>query len=72
VLDRLSFDAPCKIGGDGRCHILIILEGLLFVEGDPALAPMSRGSTALVPACLGPVVLTPQNRVTALDAFLPE
>jgi mannose-6-phosphate isomerase len=72
VLDKLSFDAPCEIGGDGRCHILIVLEGSLFVEGDPALAPMSLGSTALVPACLGPVVLTPQKRVTALDAFLPD
>ena len=72
VLDRLTFDAPREIGGDDRCHILIILEGSLLVEGDPALTPMSRGGTALLPACLGRVRLIPQKRVIALDAFLPD
>jgi mannose-6-phosphate isomerase len=72
VLDRFTFDAPRKIGGDDRCHILIILEGSLLVEGDPAAGPMSRGSTVLLPACLGRVGLIPQKSVVALDAFLPE
>jgi mannose-6-phosphate isomerase len=72
VLDRLAFDAPRKIGGDNRCHILIILQGSLLVEGDPAMAPMSRGSTALIPACLDRVRLIPQKSVTALDAYLPD
>ena len=72
VLDRLTFDAPREIGGDDRCHILIILEGSLLVEGDPAAAPMFRGSTALVPACLGRVRLIPQKSGAALDAFLPD
>jgi mannose-6-phosphate isomerase len=72
VLDRLAFDAPRDIGGDDRCHILIILEGSLLVDGDPALTPMYRGSTALLPACLDRVGLIPQNRVVALDAVLPD
>jgi mannose-6-phosphate isomerase len=72
VLDRLTFDAPREIGGDDRCHILIILEGSLLVEGDPALTPMFLGSTALLPACLGRVWLIPQKRVIALDAYLPD
>lgn len=72
VLDRLTFDAPREIGGDDRCHVLIILKGSLPVEGDPALASMSRGGTALVPACLGRVRLTPQKPVVALDSYLPD
>jgi mannose-6-phosphate isomerase len=72
VLDRFTFDAPREIGGDDRCHILIILGGSLLVEGDPAAAPMSRGSTVLLPACLGRVGLIPQKSVVALDAFLPD
>jgi mannose-6-phosphate isomerase len=72
VLDRCSFDAACEIGGDDRFHILTVLEGSLRMEGDPAPAPMSRGATALIPAALGKVRLSPQNNVVALDAFLPE
>jgi mannose-6-phosphate isomerase len=72
MLDRFTFDAPRDIGGDDRCHILIILEGSLLVEGDPSLSPMYRGNTSILPACLGRVGLIPQNRVVALDAFLPD
>ena len=71
VLDRFAFDAPLEIGGDGRFHVVIVLEGSLTVEGDPAPAPVSRGGTALVPASLGPVKLTPQEPVVALDSYLP-
>jgi len=72
VLDRWAFDCPCEIGGDDCCHILVVLEGLLEIEGDSALSPVSAGGTALLPACLGPVRLTPQKKVVALDVFLPD
>jgi mannose-6-phosphate isomerase len=72
VLDRRTFDTACAIGGDDRFHILIILEGSAQIEGDPATAPMYRGDTALIPACLGAVRLVPQKRVIALDVYLPD
>jgi mannose-6-phosphate isomerase len=72
VLDRRTFDASCQIGGDERFHILIILDGSVRIEGDPAITPMSRGDTALLPACLGPVRLVPQTSTIALDAYLPD
>ena len=72
VLDRFAFDAPLEIGGDGRFHIVIVLEGSLTVEGDPAPAPMSRGGTAMVPASLGPVKLTSQKPVIVLNSYLPD
>ena len=44
-----------SIGGDGRCHILCVLEGAVSRRGGPAAGtPLGRGSTALLPAALGP------------------
>ena len=71
ALDRYALNEPIEIGGDGRFHVVIVLEGSLLVEGDLAPVPMSRGSTALLPASLGPVRLTPQLPVVALDSYLP-
>ncbi len=72
LLDKLDLHAPIKIGGDERCHIIIVLEGSLLLDGDPAPAPISRGDAALIPARLGPLNLTPQKTALALDAFLPD
>jgi mannose-6-phosphate isomerase len=72
VLEQLTFDGRYEIGGDGRCHILIILEGSLMTAGDPDMKTISRGGTVLIPACLGPVHLEPQGGIVALDAFLPD
>jgi mannose-6-phosphate isomerase len=70
-LDRWDFDHPEGIGGDGRCHILCVLEGAVAVEGDPAGTPLGAGSTVLLPAALGAVRVTPQGRGVLLDAYLP-
>ena len=72
ILDRLTVDSSCEIGGDDRFHIFIVLEGSIQLEGDPASIPMSRGSSALLPAGLGAVRAAAQNKVVALDAFLPD
>src|SRR3972149_1133542 len=72
VLDRRTFDTAFQIGGNDRCHILIVLEGSLNIRGDPAPVLMTRGSTVLLPACLGRVQVEPQNRVVVLEAFLPD
>jgi mannose-6-phosphate isomerase len=72
MLDRRTFDAACQIGGDDRFHIIIVLAGSVRIEGDPAITPMSRGDTSLLPACLGPVRLVPQESTIVLDAYLPD
>lgn len=71
VLDRWDLQTPQSIGGDYRCHIIIVVQGNLRIEGDPCLAPVQRGSTALLPANLGTVELRPHGRAVLLDAYLP-
>jgi len=70
VLDRWEFDAPSPIGGDRRCHVLAVLEGMVRIEGDPAEAALPKGGSALLPASLGRVQLHPQGRAILLDAYL--
>jgi mannose-6-phosphate isomerase len=72
VIDYLTFGGELEIGGDGRFHILVVLEGSVRLEGDPSSAPLTRGSTALIPACVGPIGANPQNKAIALDVFLPD
>jgi mannose-6-phosphate isomerase len=71
VLDRWQFDAPLTTGGDQRCHIVAVLEGAVQIEGDCDDVPLARGGTALLPAGLGAVRLTPRGRSVLLDAYLP-
>ncbi len=72
VLDRWRFDRPQPAGGDGRCHFIAILSGEVAVAGEPGGQPLAKGSTALLPAALGEVLLTPtQGQAVLLDAYLP-
>ena len=71
VLDRWDFDCRLSVGGDGRCHVIAVLEGAVRIEGDPADSPLPRGGTALLPASLGNVRLTAQGRTILLDVYLP-
>ncbi len=71
MLDRWQLDRPQAVGGDQRCHILIVLEGAVRVAGDPCETPLVRGNVVLLPAELGEVELAPTERAVILDAFLP-
>ena len=71
VLDRWQFDSPLSAGGDDRCHVIVVLKGAVRIEGDPANAVLPRGGTALLPAELGSVQLSPHGRTVLLDAYLP-
>jgi mannose-6-phosphate isomerase len=71
ILERWRFSQPEIIGGDGRCHIVIVLEGSALVAGDPVAEPLARGGTALLPASLGGVRISPQGPAVLLDAFIP-
>ncbi len=69
-MDRWDFDQPQMIGGDDRFHIVCVLQGAVRIERDPQPSPLSKGGTALLPACLGSVKLVPQHRTVLLDAHL--
>ena len=69
TIDRWDFGRPQTIGGDQRFHIVCVLEGAVRIAGDPHADPLPKGSTALLPACLGEVQLTPQGNTVLLDAF---
>jgi len=71
LLDRWTFDSPLTVGGDGRFHIIVVLEGAIAIEVDPSGIPLPRGNTALLPASCGPTRLTPQVKTVLLDAYLP-
>ena len=71
VLDRWQLEESEPIGGDDRCHIIVILDGEMRIEGDPSDAPLKRGGTALLPASLGKTRLEPLGKTVFLDAYLP-
>jgi len=70
IMDRWDFNQPRTIGGDDRFHIVCVLQGAVRMEGDPRIAPLPQGGTALLPASLGSLNLVPQQRTVLLDAYL--
>jgi mannose-6-phosphate isomerase len=71
VLDRWQFDGAEMLGGDGRFHIVTVLEGAVDVTGDPAGEPLPLGGSMLVPAACGPIAIRPRPKCLLLDVFLP-
>jgi mannose-6-phosphate isomerase len=71
VLDRWRIDSAERCGGDGRFHILAVVEGQVAMRstGQPIL--LSRGSTVLLPADCAQLSITPQVRAVLLDMYLP-
>ncbi len=72
VLDRWHLDRSCTLAPTGRFHLLVVLDGELDVESDPAETSLQRGETMLLPACLDPIGLTPKERTVLLDIYLPD
>ena len=66
-----GFSEAGSVGGDQRCHILIVVEGAIEIEGDPGPSPLARGGVVLLPAELGPVTVRATTPAVALDAYLP-
>ena len=71
ILDRWRFDSREAAGGDGRCHIICVLDGALRIEDAPDVEQVGRGQTVLLPAALGQVGLVAQGATVLLDAYLP-
>lgn len=70
-LDRREFTRPQWLGGDDRFHILAVVAGEVHLENDPLAEPLCLGQVALLPAGAGPVLASPTNNCTLLDAYLP-
>ena len=70
-VSRWELDESVALGGDGHCHVIIVLEGSARFDGDPAEDAVSRGRTILLPAALPRVSIVPLGRTTLLDVRLP-
>ena len=62
VLEKVSLNEPTIIAGDGQFHILAVTAGEVTMEADPSNQPLEFGQTALLPASLPELVLTPGSR----------
>lgn len=49
-IDRWTIAAGTRIGGDGRCHVILPVSGQVALEGDAVAEPLRPGRTALLPA----------------------
>ncbi|MFZ4732527.1 MAG: type I phosphomannose isomerase catalytic subunit [Pirellulales bacterium] len=61
------------VGGDDACHAIVVLGGTIAFSPEWDLPPLRRGSTALLPAGIGPQTLTPADGLPAhlLHVSLP-
>lgn len=70
VLDRWRLDSPQPAGGDGKCHILSVIEGRITIGGSRSQT-LTRGDTILIPAACASSRIMPQGRAELLDMYLP-
>ena len=59
ILNKICCREPIPVGGDGRFHILAVTRGTVEIESDSDHQPLTIGQTALIPASLPSVTLTP-------------
>ncbi len=71
VVRRHRLREPRRFGGDGRFHILLVIEGQVSLARDPLEQPLSKGHTALIPAAAPAVQATPEEHATLLHFHLP-
>ncbi|HZL91946.1 MAG TPA: class I mannose-6-phosphate isomerase, partial [Pirellulaceae bacterium] len=65
-----GLEARPTIGGDGRFHIIAVLEGGIRLVGDPSGQSLHKGETALLPAALT-ASLDFEDETVLLEAYLP-
>ena len=70
-LARWKIDSPVQVGGDGRFHIFVGLDGECEVDRDATGGPLRRGATVLLPAAAGSVLFSPKAPTVLLHAYLP-
>ncbi|MDD4268631.1 MAG: class I mannose-6-phosphate isomerase [Pirellulales bacterium] len=72
VLELWQLEEEGQIGGSGGCVIVTVVEGQIEIEGD-VVPPLRLGETILLPACCGPLRISPLGAAAArfLAAQLP-
>ncbi|MBN1911891.1 MAG: class I mannose-6-phosphate isomerase, partial [Pirellulales bacterium] len=71
VLARQTVSSACSVSQPRRFCIVSVLEGSVTLEGDPSGGPLQKGQSALLPAALGPVEVSPEERATLILAMCP-
>ncbi|MCS7306214.1 MAG: class I mannose-6-phosphate isomerase [Thermoguttaceae bacterium] len=73
TIRRWRIEKKHHVGGDGRFHIVILVDGLGTLEKEPVPQAWGPGTCWLLPACLHPVAVTPiEGVLTFLDVFVEE
>lgn len=71
ILDRWRWMDSQALGGDERCHILVLLEGTVEISGGFPTQMLHPGETRLLPASAGVVELSATRPSVLLDIYLP-
>jgi len=69
-LERRLLLGPKNLGGDGRFHILTVVDGSMSIGGEYSKGSIACGQTVLLPAEIDPVRCTPCPDAMVLDAFM--
>jgi mannose-6-phosphate isomerase len=71
VLDRWTFSGTRDAGGDDRCHILAVVDGVIEIQRDSPQTLFARGGVLLLPASVGRVPVRARDSAVMLDIYLP-
>ena len=69
-LERRLLLGPKTLGGDGRFHILTMVDGSMSINREYFDGNLACGQTVLLPAEIAPVRCTPCPDAMVLDAFI--
>ena len=69
-LERHLLLGPKDLGGDGRFHILTVVDGSVSIEGEHSDKNLNCGQTVLLPAEIAAVRCVPCLDAVVLDAFV--
>ena len=71
-MDRRLLLGPQNLGGDGRFHILTVVDGAVSIEGEQIQVNLDCGQTILLPAEIESVRCMPCMDAVVLDAFVED
>ncbi len=71
VIHRHITGRQFEVTANNQFHILMTLDGQISMESSDGIHSLPPGSTILIPADVETVTVTPSDRSTVLDIFLP-
>ncbi|MDB5306854.1 MAG: gmuF [Gemmataceae bacterium] len=72
TLERYVGSVPFRVGVEGRCRIVVCVDGRGELESRGAHYPIGPGAVVLLPAEVGECVCRPTGEITLLECGLPE